>query len=71
MEAAGEELWELPVDTKLERDLTRLAPWEGVLEHNLAGEDAAECGAVELVGGAPLLELALWEPALSWRLASF
>ena len=70
----GQMLWELQelaLDTELEWDLTKLVLWDGVMEWDLAGKDAVDCGDTELAGEAPLLGSALLEPALSWRCASF
>ena len=53
------------LDAELEQDLTRLVPWEGVMEQDLSSEDAVDCTAVELVGKGPLLGLTLSEPAPS------
>ena len=59
------ESWELVLDVKLEQDLTRLIPWDGVMEQDLAGEDAVHHGAVEPVGVGSLLGRTLSEPAPS------
>ena len=67
-------LWEPqePVlDTEYEWDFTKLAPWDEVIEQDLAGEYAVDCGATEPVGEVPLLGPALSEPDPSWRCAIF
>ena len=63
--------WQPVLDTELEQDITRLVLWDGITEQDLAGKDVANCGAAELAGEAPLLGLALSEPALLWRCTSF
>ena len=49
------EAWGLVLDVELERDLARLIPWDGVMERDLAGEDAVHGRAVKPVGEGPLL----------------
>ena len=47
------------------RDLTRLVPWDGIMERDLAGEDVMDCTMVELAGEQSPLGLALSEQAPS------
>ena len=65
------ESWELALDVELEWDLTRLIPWDGVMERDLVGEDAVHCRAVKPVGEGPLLGGTLSEPAPSRSSANF
>ena len=51
--------WELMLDDELERDLTKLVPWDEVMEQDLVDDDVADCGAAELAGKFTLLGPAL------------